>query len=201
MGKNHSAPSMSLNADKPRRSLHRSIKLNHLKIVTPYKDLIIKNLDFTMTCGWLLSEAIRKYDSEKSLAILNKTLVALKTKENLDILDEYLLRFEKSLKPFKEITEVVAVFAEDSEDLDFDDYNTISNFNIIKTIGLGAHSKVLLCRKKNTGMLYAVKVIEKSEVLMNSRLEQVISERTILSQISHGFIIKLHWAFQSVFSI
>lgn len=201
MGKNHSAPTMGLNAEKPRRSLHRAEKVHNLKICTPFKDLIIKNLDYTMTCGWLLSEAIRKYDEEKSLAILNKTLVALKTKDDLDILDEYLLRFEKSLKPFREINEIVAVFAEDSENLDFDDYTTIKNFNVLKTIGLGTHSKVLLCRKKNTGILYAVKVIEKSEVLLNSRLEQVISERTILSQISHGFIIKLHWAFQSVNTI
>ena len=191
MGKNHSAPAQSLDAPKPRRSLLKSDKAHNLKIFTDIGVIQISNLDFSMTCGWLLSEAIREYKGEK-------TLVALKTRQELDILDEWLLRFEKSLKPLREVHELVAVFADEGFEIEDSDFHSIKNFKVIKLLGIGSSSKVFLCRKKDTGILYAVKVVSKAEAGTNSRLDSILSERMILSQISCNFIVKLHWAFQSV---
>lgn len=191
MGKNHSAPAASVNAAKPRRSLPKSDLSHDLKIHTDTGVIQIPNLDFSMTCGWLLSEAIRKYEG-------HKTLVALKTCQELDIIDEWLLRFEKSLKPLREVHDLVAIFADEGFDTKDSDFHSIKNFKVIKLLGIGSSSKVFLCRKKDTGILYAVKVVSKAEVLSNSRLDQIIAERMILSQITSNFIVKLYWAFQSV---
>ena len=191
MGKNHSAPATSLEAVKPRRSLPKSDLGHDLKIHTDIGVIQIHNLDFSMTCGWLLSETIRKYEGEK-------TLVALKTCQELDIIDEWLLRFEKSLKPLREVHDLVAIFADEGFEATASDFHSIKNFKVLKLLGTGSSSKVFLCRKKDTGILYAVKVVSKAEVLSNSRLDQIISERTILSQITCSFIVKLYWAFQSV---
>lgn len=49
-------------------------------------------------------------------------------------------------------------------------------------------------------MLYAVKVMNKRHVLKEEKVQQVLTELNILTQLSHPFIINLHYAFQSVFS-
>lgn len=62
-------------------------------------------------------------------------------------------------------------------------------------IGRGGFSKVLLCRKKDTGRLYAAKVIKKSKIVNENKIKPILSERNVLEKIDHPFIIKLHWAF------
>jgi len=42
-----------------------------------------------------------------------------------------------------------------------------------------------------------MKVISKSFVIEKGKVEQIIAERRILSKLSHPFIVKLHYAFQS----
>lgn len=186
MGQKESTPALRLSSQKPRRSIQTHTNIKAIKVVARCEELAIEVNESSMTCGWLLSEVIRAYKGEGSI-------VALKTREKLDILDEWLLKYEKSLKPFKNHEALVAYFAKSASG------STISNFRVIKTIGIGKHSRVVLARKKDTGFQYAIKVIEKSEVIQSKRLNQLISERLILSQISHPFIIKLYWAIQSVF--
>ncbi len=74
----------------------------------------------------------------------------------------------------------------------------LGDFEIIKTIGKGGFSRVLQVRKKDTGMLYAMKVISKAFIMQREKLDQALSERRILSRLNHPFVINLHYAFQSV---
>jgi serine/threonine protein kinase len=53
-------------------------------------------------------------------------------------------------------------------------------------------------RKKTTGALYAMKVINKKHILDSDKVEQIIAERKIFSMLDHPFIVQLHWAFTSV---
>ena len=121
-------------------------------------------------------------------------IVALQTQDSVDILDEWLLRFEKSLKPFNDNEKFVAVYAESISEW------SVNNYLLIKTIGKGQTSKVILGRKKDTGILYALKIFDKNETLADSK-SHVFNEKNTLSKLSHPFIIKLYWAFQSVFFI
>ncbi|OMJ68672.1 hypothetical protein SteCoe_33813 [Stentor coeruleus] len=186
MGQSTSNQELRVQSEKPRRdtSKYNPYQNKIVKIIANHSIITIEIPDDSMTCGWLLSEVIRHYKNEGSIA-------ALRTKESLDILDEYLLRFEKSLKPFSSYEMLTAYFSEDCDDVG------IGRFNFLKNIGIGKYSKVVLSRKKDTGILYAIKILEKQEVEKNNRLEQVIAERNILAQISHPFIVKLHWACQS----
>ncbi len=58
----------------------------------------------------------------------------------------------------------------------------------------------MLARKKDTGRLYALKIMKKSRIIREKKLKPIMSERSILEILSvrHPFLIKLHWAFQSV---
>ena len=53
-------------------------------------------------------------------------------------------------------------------------------------------------RKKDTGRLYAMKIMKKNKIIREKKLKPILSERKILEKLNHPFIIKLHWAFQSV---
>ena len=74
---------------------------------------------------------------------------------------------------------------------------SVNDFELIKVIGRGGFSRVLLCRKKDTGRLYAMKILKKSKIVREKKIRPILSERAILEQLDHPFIVKLHWAFQS----
>jgi serine/threonine protein kinase len=71
------------------------------------------------------------------------------------------------------------------------------DFEQIKIIGRGGFSRVVLARKKDSGRLYAVKIMKKSRIIKESKLKPILSERAILEQLkmNHPFLVKLHWAF------
>lgn len=71
----------------------------------------------------------------------------------------------------------------------------MNDFQLLKVIGKGGFSKVFLVRKKDTGLLFAMKVMQKSFVMTDGKFKQVMSERTIMESLDHPFIVKLHWAF------
>ena len=74
----------------------------------------------------------------------------------------------------------------------------VSDFELLKVIGRGGFSKVFLVRKKDSGLLFAMKVMSKRFVSGDGKLRQVMSEKNIMASLDHPFIVKLHWAFQSV---
>lgn len=73
----------------------------------------------------------------------------------------------------------------------------ISNFEKIKVLGRGAFGKVLQVRKKDTGKMYAMKVLKKSFLEEMGSMENSVVERTILEAFDNPFIMKLKYAFQT----
>ncbi|CAD8213148.1 unnamed protein product [Paramecium octaurelia] len=69
----------------------------------------------------------------------------------------------------------------------------ITHFKLLKTLGKGACGKVLLVKKKNKNTQYAMKIVSKQR----AKEEYIQAERFILQHITHPFITKLHFAFQS----
>eukprot|EP00826_Nyctotherus_ovalis_P032575 TRINITY_DN2624_c0_g1_i10.p2 TRINITY_DN2624_c0_g1~~TRINITY_DN2624_c0_g1_i10.p2 ORF type:complete len:145 (-),score=33.12 TRINITY_DN2624_c0_g1_i10:11-445(-) len=74
----------------------------------------------------------------------------------------------------------------------------LEDFEIVKVIGCGGFSKVFQVRKKDTAMIFAMKVTRKEFVLEKGKAEQAMAERRILARMSHPFIVSLHYAFQNV---
>ena len=74
---------------------------------------------------------------------------------------------------------------------------TRHDFEQIKVIGRGAFSRVILVRKKDTGRLYAMKIMRKDKLVREQKIKPIINERHIMQKLNHPFIIKLYWSFQS----
>lgn len=76
----------------------------------------------------------------------------------------------------------------------------VTDFDLLKVVGKGAFGKVMLVRKKaNAGanQIYAMKVLKKSVISAKGQIEHTKSERSILCEIRHPFIVRLRFAFQS----
>lgn len=73
-----------------------------------------------------------------------------------------------------------------------------SDFQVSSVIGAGAYGKVYMVRHKVTNEIYAMKVLKKASlVLHNKDAEHTKTERQILEEVRHPFIVDLHYAFQT----
>lgn len=70
-------------------------------------------------------------------------------------------------------------------------------FKIISVIGRGQFGKVMLCQKKDTQEIVAVKSVHKSRLVEAKKLYTILAERNILANVKHPFIISLKYAFQT----
>ena len=67
----------------------------------------------------------------------------------------------------------------------------------LKVIGRGAFSRVILVRKKDTGRLYAMKIMKKEKLLREQKIKPILNERQIMAKLNHPFVVRLYWSFQS----
>ncbi len=74
---------------------------------------------------------------------------------------------------------------------------TLTDFELIRVIGKGSFGKVMLVRKKDSMNLYAMKVLNKSNVVKRKQVEHTRTERRVLGRTNHPFIVTLHYAFQT----
>ena len=73
----------------------------------------------------------------------------------------------------------------------------IEDFQLIKVVGRGSFGKVYLAKKKDTGKIYAIKTLKKDFIIRTNQVNNTKIERDIMQQITHPFVVKLHYAFQS----
>ncbi|CAH8666799.1 unnamed protein product [Dicrocoelium dendriticum] len=71
-----------------------------------------------------------------------------------------------------------------------------SMFLRIKHLGVGAFGKVWLVRKKDNGQLYAMKLLNKRDVVERRQLAHVQAERDILAEADNEWVVKLFFSFQ-----
>ncbi|XP_013416744.1 serine/threonine-protein kinase LATS1 [Lingula anatina] len=69
-------------------------------------------------------------------------------------------------------------------------------FEKLKTLGIGAFGEVALTRKRDTGQLYAMKTLRKSDVLRRNQVAHVKAERDILAEADNEWVVKLYYSFQ-----
>jgi len=79
----------------------------------------------------------------------------------------------------------------------FEDFYTVK-----EVLGKGAHGKVVLAEKKETGKDYAVKTFEKLQLITRLKgFDTILNEINILRKLKHEKIIRLHEVYESVSSI
>lgn len=71
----------------------------------------------------------------------------------------------------------------------------INSFVMISMLGSGTYGKVFLVKKRDTGRLYAMKVLKKKHIRNQQQFENTMAERKILEKICHPFVVKLKYAF------
>ena len=66
---------------------------------------------------------------------------------------------------------------------------------MISVIGKGSYAKVILVKKRDSNELFALKVMKKKHIKKKKQTKNIISERNVLVQIEHPFVVKLAYAF------
>uniref|UniRef100_A0A663FLB5 Protein kinase domain-containing protein n=1 Tax=Aquila chrysaetos chrysaetos TaxID=223781 RepID=A0A663FLB5_AQUCH len=71
-----------------------------------------------------------------------------------------------------------------------------SDFEILKVIGRGAFSEVAVVRMKESGQIYAMKIMNKWDMLRRGEVSCFREEREVLARGDQRWITRLHFAFQ-----
>ena len=70
-------------------------------------------------------------------------------------------------------------------------------FQVEKQLGKGTFGKVMLVRKKDNGKVFAMKIIKKALIEKYKHVDHTKTERKVLGELNHPFLVKLRYAFQS----
>ena len=151
-----------------------------------------------LTVSWLYEQAgleFRRQGVEGRLVGLKSLMTSSEAK------DMWLLDTSRSLtclRPKEELEAIFAVDEIDSSDKDPNGKVSLADFEVIKLVGEGASCSVMQVRKKDTGKLYAIKMMSKDRILTNhKRMERALMERQVLVKTKHPFVIQMYWAFQT----
>lgn len=72
----------------------------------------------------------------------------------------------------------------------------VEDFEALKVIGRGAFGEVRLVQKKDTGHVYAMKVLRKADMLEKEQVAHVRAERDVLVEADHQWVVKMYYSFQ-----
>lgn len=56
-------------------------------------------------------------------------------------------------------------------------------------LGCGSFGKVILCREKASGKLFAIKILKKKIIIQKSEVEHTMAENRVLRKTNHPFLI------------
>ena len=73
---------------------------------------------------------------------------------------------------------------------------SLDDFELGVTLGTGSFGRVRLATRSADGTMWAIKMLKKGEVIRLQQVEHMISEKTILMEIDHPFIVNCTAAFQ-----
>jgi serine/threonine protein kinase len=73
----------------------------------------------------------------------------------------------------------------------------LHDFKIIRTLGRGSFGKVVMVKYKEREIYYAMKILKKEYIKQTNQIFHTKTEREILEKISHPFVVRLQYAFQS----
>jgi hypothetical protein len=73
----------------------------------------------------------------------------------------------------------------------------LNDFELLAVLGRGGFGKVMQVRKRDTGRIYAMKVLHKSNIIKRNQVEHTRTERNVLGRLVHPFIVGLNYSFQT----
>ncbi|XP_062396925.1 serine/threonine-protein kinase 38 isoform X2 [Sardina pilchardus] len=72
----------------------------------------------------------------------------------------------------------------------------LEDFESLKVIGRGAFGEVRLVQKKDTGHVYAMKILRKADMLEKEQVGHIRAERDILVEADSQWVVKMFYSFQ-----
>ncbi|KAI0989479.1 hypothetical protein GJ496_003872 [Pomphorhynchus laevis] len=72
----------------------------------------------------------------------------------------------------------------------------VNDFEPLKVIGRGAFGEVRLVQKKDSGYVYAMKMLRKTEMLRKEQVAHVRAERDVLVEADQKWVVKMYYSFQ-----
>eukprot|EP00072_Mus_musculus_P070919 XP_017172682.1 PREDICTED: serine/threonine-protein kinase 38 isoform X5 [Mus musculus] len=72
----------------------------------------------------------------------------------------------------------------------------LEDFESLKVIGRGAFGEVRLVQKKDTGHVYAMKILRKADMLEKEQVGHIRAERDILVEADSLWVVKMFYSFQ-----
>ncbi|XP_036607906.1 serine/threonine-protein kinase MRCK beta [Trichosurus vulpecula] len=132
----------------------------------------------------LLLDGPWRNESSLSVEALLDVLICLYTECSQSALrrDKYVAEFLEWAKPFTQLVKEMQLHRDD--------------FEIIKVIGRGAFGEVAVVKMKNTERIYAMKILNKWEMLKRAETACFREERDVLVNGDCQWITTLHYAFQ-----
>ncbi|XP_023226971.1 serine/threonine-protein kinase tricorner-like [Centruroides sculpturatus] len=77
----------------------------------------------------------------------------------------------------------------------------VEDFEPLKVIGRGAFGEVRLVQKKDTGHVYAMKILRKADMLEKEQIAHVRAERDVLVEADHQWVVKMYYSFQDAINL
>ncbi|CEP00756.1 unnamed protein product (mitochondrion) [Plasmodiophora brassicae] len=76
---------------------------------------------------------------------------------------------------------------------------SVDDFELLSVIGKGSFAKVLQVRKVDTGKIYAMKILNKRQIVQRRQVAHTRTERNVLADVvkGHPFLVTLRYAFQT----
>jgi serine/threonine protein kinase len=71
------------------------------------------------------------------------------------------------------------------------------SFTYVKRLGKGSFGEVFQVRHRDSGQVYAMKVLRKNRIIPENLLRYAMTERNVLSYMHHPYIVSLYFAFQT----
>lgn len=77
----------------------------------------------------------------------------------------------------------------------------VHDFEPLKVIGRGAFGEVRLVQKKDTGHVYAMKILHKADMLEKEQIAHVRAERDVLVEADHQWVVEMYYSFQDTINL
>ena len=145
---------------------------NSLKLPTSFFKSINK-----LPCKFKKSKTFSEYEKENC--------TKLKEKNNLNI-SNFKRNITRNITPNKEM-----------KIKGKQDKVKLEDFSLIRLIGVGSYGRVYAGTKKSSKKLYAIKILDKKMINTKIQNNNIRTEKAILSNLNHPFIMKLNYAFQT----
>ncbi|CAK90870.1 unnamed protein product (macronuclear) [Paramecium tetraurelia] len=139
------------------------------------------------------NERNQMIDIDESLNQLNRGLFFQQNSRNnvakQSIFDFEVITVDRGYNSDSELVSINAEKAHQSQEIGLKD------FEFIKPLGQGAFGWVFLVKKKTSGDLYAMKIIDCSQKQLETQLDTLKAERNIFEILSGDFVVKAYYSF------